>query len=122
MKWYIQKLENVNKQNLLIKTLKKNYPDLSFNYNEDAPWCARLVVRDLDDKFIDSYQLTSYNVVKENYHSSRENRFEEIISTDSIRKIYIRFMKNTFPEYREDYLKACTNTALDNLGELNNEI
>ena len=121
MKWYIQKLENANKQNLLIKTLKKTFPELNFYYNEDAPWCARLVVRDLNDNFVDSYQLTNDNVVKLYYHASRENRFEEIISTDAIRKIYIRFMKKNFPEYREDYLKACNNTALDNLGELNND-
>ena len=55
-------------------------------------------------------------------HASRENKFEEIISTEVIRKIYIRFMKKTFLEYREDYLKACNNTALDYLGELNNDL
>ena len=122
MKFYLEKLQNLNKEKLLIKNLKKSYPELNFYYFENAPWCAQLVVRDLDDKFVDGYQLTNYNVVKENYHASRENRFEEIISTDAIRKIYIRFMKKNFPEYREDYLKACNNTALDNLGELNNEI
>ena len=121
MKWYIQKLENANKRKLLIKTLKENYPELNFYFFENSPWCAQLVVRDSNDNFIDGYQLTNYNVVKENYHPSKENKFEEIISTDAIRKIYIRFMKNTFPEYREDYLKACNNTALNNLGELNNE-
>ena len=121
MKFYINKLEEANKQFYLIKRLKRNFPNLNFHYNEDSSWCARLVVRDLDDNFIDSYQLTSFNVVREDYRNSPNNRFQEIISTDAIRKIYIRFMKENFPEYRADYLKACNNTALDNLGELNNE-
>lgn len=122
MKLYIAKLENEGKHKLLIKELKKAYPDLQFIYREDANWVAELVVRDKEDNFIDCYQLTSFNVVKEDYRNSNKNRFEEIISTSAIRKIYIRFMKNNFPEYRDDYLKACNNTALDNLGELNNDL
>ena len=122
MKFYIKKLEEANKQILLIKRLKRNYHNLNFYYIENAAGCAKLVVRDLEDNFIDEYQITNFNVVKINNQSSRENKFEEIISTDAIRKIYIRFMKDNFSEFREDYLKACNNTALDNLGELNNEM
>ena len=122
MKLYIAKLENACKEKLLVKELKKFYPHLNFVYHEDANWAAYLTVKDLNDNYIDEYQLTSFNVVKIHYHNSKKNKFEEIISTDEIRKIYIRFMKNNFPEYREDYLKACNNTALDNLGELNNEM
>ena len=121
MKHYIAELENNCKEKLLIKELEKAYPNLQFIYREDANWIAELVVRDNEDNFIDCYQLTSFNVVKEDYRNSNKNRFEEIISTDAIRKIYIRFMKKNFPEYRDDYLKACNNTALDNLGELNND-
>ena len=38
-------------------------------------------------------------------------------SNDDLRKIYIRFMKKTFPEYREDYLhdmKICQEFAINN--------
>jgi len=122
MKFYIQKLENAGKEKSLVKELEKAFPHLKFNYQEAANWLATLVVRDKEDEFIGEYELTSYNVTKIHYFKSGKNDFNEIISTDAIRKIYIRFMKKTFPEYREDYLKACNNTALDNLGELNNEM
>ena len=119
MKFYLQKLQDLNKEKQLIKTYKKAFPELNFTYREDAPWCATLIVRDKNENFIDEYQITNYNLIKLVYHMSRENKFEEIVRTDDLRKIYIRFMKKTFPEYREDYLKACNNTALENLGETN---
>ena len=122
MKHYIAELENNCKEKLLIKEYEKAFPHLKFEYKEDANWVAGLVVRDKEDEFISEYELTSFNVTKIHYFKSGKNEFDEIISTEAIRKIYIRFMKKNFPEYREDYLKAWNNTVLDNLGELNNEI
>lgn len=122
MKHYIAKLENESKTKLFIKSLEKDFPQLKFEYVEETNWCATLIVKDSKDEFISEYELTNYNITKVHYFKSGKNDFNEIISTDAIRKIYIRFMKNNFPEYREDYLKACNNTALDNLGELNNEM
>lgn len=117
MKLYLQKLHKEDKEKQLIKSFKKEFPELNFTYRYDASWCATLIVRDKEDKFIDEYQITNYNIVKLSYNLSRENMFEEIVRTHDLRKIYISFMKISFPEYRQDYLNACENTALEYLGE-----
>lgn len=118
---YIEELYN--------KSLQK---EMEIEFEKKNPFCKatfkvlsnfkqmKIAIFDRDFKYIKSYIATEYDCIPEEFADTYYKDYPKSAGSSSdnhVRKFYLRFIKNHFEKYAEDYKKHLIEQADLDLGE-----
>ena len=119
MHTYIQRLHLEKKERGLIRAIKSAFPSADVQYLYQNNFYGELVLRKLedDDVVIRVFHLTDFTCDVVNEPANLDYRSMLEFPDYRVKKAYISFMNKTFLDFKEDYLKATNDQALEDLGE-----
>ena len=107
LKPYIEKLRLEGKEEKLVQTFQKHYPELTISYSYKNTAVSELRFRRQNHEGISwrIYKLTDYDCTLTNDFANLDYRSETICTDTIVKDIYIKFMSETFSDYKTNLYK-----------------
>ena len=117
---FVSKLKDEKMQQMLFDAFNTAYDrDFVYSMRFFDDYKALLTIMTKRDSLVSDYVLENYDLkplcpgedaISERYHGVNDGKS---------RKIYLSFMKKTFPEYKDEYIKNLDNIKQKSIDEIN---
>lgn len=114
---YVMRLIEQKKLNELKKYFEENIKDSKVCCDGKGVKTIHVLIADKEGRFVAEYHFLNYNYVKTVIKRTKSHTVQ--VDDKEIHKLFIEFMKKTFPTYEQDYLEIINENLNNNISEIN---
>ena len=115
---YIYKIFSEKLEQVMEQDFEKEYPFIKATFKINNPVFSLIGIRlfDREQKYITTFIGTDFDCYKSHEDKYDKNKSQTRVDNQDIKRWYIRWMKNHFDTYKDDYIANINKIANEDLG------